>query len=67
MIRTEGGDGPWWRLKPGLMGLKRFMSDRIVRAAISEGYGWTRHYEPVCSDCPRLAALKATPPQGDET
>lgn len=50
-------DGPFWRLKPGLMGLKRFMPDRIVRDAIKEGRGWTKHYEPVCRDCPHRTTL----------
>lgn len=56
---VERIDGPWWRLKPGMIGLKRFIPDKHVRGAIEAGYGWTRHYEPVCSDCPRLAALRA--------
>jgi len=46
--------GPYWRLKPGLMGLKRFMPNSAVQWAITNGYGWPTHYEPVCRDCPRL-------------
>lgn len=52
---AEIARGPWWRLKPGLKGLKKFMPDWAVKRATENGYGWERHYEPVCSDCPRLS------------
>lgn len=45
----------WWRLRKGLTGLKRIMPDRSIQWAEAHGYGWPRHYEPVCSDCPCIS------------
>lgn len=59
-------EAPWWRLKPGLSGLKRFMPDRIVQSAKAKGLGWIKHYEPVCADCPRIAAEQAKPSASGE-
>lgn len=53
-------DDAWWRLKPGLIGLKRLMPNRAVRRSLAEGYGWPRHYNPVCSGCPHLENSRVT-------
>lgn len=58
------GEGPFWRLKPGLLGLKRFMPDSAIKAAKANAWGWDRHYEPVCAHCPALTAR--TPQMGDK-
>lgn len=52
----------WWRLKPGLSGLKRIMPGRSIQWATDRGYGWPRHYEPICADCPALLAQRSKQP-----
>jgi hypothetical protein len=41
------GEIGWYRLKPGLIGLKPLMPARSIQWAQTHGYGWPRHYEPV--------------------
>ncbi len=51
------GERPeWWVRKDGIAGIKRFVSDHVMRAWEARKSRATQHYVPACSRCPTVEA-----------